>query len=80
MITKETAKIANGYVKTFSTRIFWIVKVIQPVPQPVYELCDLRDSPNEGLFYNYGIVKVTVSPRTEFQIDKIVRTRNKNGI
>ena len=23
---------------------------------------------------------VTVSPETEFQIDKIVRTRNKNGI
>jgi len=25
-------------------------------------------------------VKVTLSPETEFQIDNIVRTRNKNGI
>jgi len=34
----------------------------------------------EGQFYNYELVKFTVSPETEFQIDKIVRTPNKNGI
>jgi len=50
------------------------------VPQPVYELSDLEDRGIEGKFYNYELVKVTVSPETEFQIDKIVRTRNKNGI
>ena len=50
------------------------------MPQPVYELSDLEDRGNEGQFYNYELVKVTVSPETEFQIDKIVRTRNKNGI
>jgi len=33
----------------------------------------------EGQFYNYELVKVTVSPRTEIQIDKIVSTRNTNG-
>jgi len=40
----------------------------------------LQDRPIEGLFYNYDLVKVTVSPRTEFEIGKIVRTRNKDGI
>ena len=36
--------------------------------------------PIEGQFTNYALVKVTVSTQTEFQIDKIVRTRNKCGI
>jgi len=50
------------------------------VPQPVYELSDLQDRSIEGQFYSYELCKVTVSPETAFQIDKIVRTRNKNGI
>ena len=60
--------------------IFRVAKIIQRVPQPVYELTDLQDRPIEGQFYNYELVKVTVTPQTEFEIDKIVRTRNKNGI
>jgi len=46
----------------------------------VCELSDLQNRPIEGRFYNYELVKVTVSPETEYQIDKILRTRNKNGI
>ena len=49
------------------------------MPQPFYELSDLQARPNEGKFYNYEFVKVTISPN-RVQIDKIVRTRNKNGI
>ena len=59
---------------------FQVVKVIQRMPQPVYELSDLQDRPIEGQFYNYELVRVTVSPQTQFQIDKIVRTRSKDGI
>jgi hypothetical protein len=50
------------------------------MPQPVYELSDLQGRPIEGQFYNYELVKVAVSPQTEFQIDKIVRTRTKGDI
>jgi hypothetical protein len=50
------------------------------VPQPVYELSDLQDRHIEGIFYNYELGKVTVSPESQFQIDKIVSTRNKGGI
>jgi hypothetical protein len=50
------------------------------MPQPVYELSDLQACPIEGQFYNYDLVKVTVSPQTDFQIYKRVRTRNKDGI
>jgi hypothetical protein len=79
-ITKQRVAFAKGYEQTFSTEIFRIVKVITRVPQPVYELSDLQDRHLEGRFYNYEQAKFTVSPETEFQIDKIVRTRNKNGI
>ena len=48
--------------------------------QPVYELSDLQDRTIEGQFYNYELVRITVSPQTPFQIDKIVRTVNNNGI
>jgi hypothetical protein len=79
-ITKEKIKFAKGYGQTFSTEIFSVVNVIQRMPQPVYELSDLQDRPIEGQFYNYELVKFTVSPESEFQIDKIVRTRIQGGI
>jgi len=79
-ITKEKVNFVKRYEKTFSTEIFRVVKVIPHVPQPVYELSDLQARPNEGQFYNYELVKVVVSSQTEFQIDKILRTRNKDGI
>jgi hypothetical protein len=79
-ITKENVMFARGYEQTFSTEIFRFVKVIQRIPQPVYELSDLQDRPIEGQFYNYDLVKVTILPESEFQIDKIVRSRNQGGI
>jgi hypothetical protein len=79
-ITKEKLKFAKGYEQNYSTEIFRVVKVINRKPQPVYELTDLNNRPIEGQFYNYELVKVTVSPETEFQIDKIVRSRTHKGI
>ena len=79
-ITKETVKFVKGCKQTFSTEIFRVVKVIQRVPQPVYKLSDFQSQHIEGHFYNYELVKVTVSPDTEFEIDKIVRTRKNGGI
>jgi len=79
-ITKQKVASAKSYEQTFSTEIFVVVKFILRVPQPVYELSDLKDRGIEGQFYNYELVNVTVSPEIEFQIAKIVRTRNKNDI
>jgi hypothetical protein len=79
-ITKEKVKVAKRYERNFSTEIFRIVKVMQHAPRPVYELSDLQARLIEGQFYNYELVKVTVSPQTEFQKDKILRTRKNGGI
>ena len=65
-ITKEKVKFVKRYEMIFSTEIFRVVKVIQRVFQPVYKLSDLWARPIEGQFYNYELVKVTVSSQTEF--------------
>ena len=72
-ITKEKVKFAKGYEQNFSKEIFRVVKVVPRVPQPVYELSDLQNRPIEGQIYSYELVK-------EFETDKILRTRNRNGI
>ena len=78
-ITKEKVKFARvGTI--FSTEIFQVVKVIQPMPQLVYELSHLQARPIEFKYYNYELIEVIVSAKTEYQIDKIVHTYNKNGI
>jgi len=68
-ITKQKVKFAKGYEQTFSTEIIRVVKVIPRVPQPIYQLSDLQDRSIEGQFYDYELVKVTVSPLTDFQIE-----------
>ena len=50
------------------------------MPQHFCEISDLQACHIEGKFYNYELVKVTVSPQTELQIDKILSPRTKNGI
>jgi hypothetical protein len=79
-ITKQKVKLAKGYEQSFSTEIFRVVKVLQRVPQIVYELPDSQGRPIEGQFYKYELVRVTALPQTQFQIGKIVRTKNKEGI
>ena len=79
-ITKEKVKFEKVYEQNFSTEIFQVFMVIRRVPQPVYEMSDLQSRPIEGQFYNYELVKFTVSPDTEFEIHKIVRTRKNGGI
>jgi len=77
LITKEKVKFAKGYEQPFSTEIFRVIKFIQRVPQPVYEMSDLQARLIEGQFYNYELLKFNVSPKTEFQIHKRVNTGNK---
>jgi hypothetical protein len=79
-IRKDKVKFTKGYEQTISTENFRVAKVIKRVPKPVHERTDFQDRHIEGQFYNYELVTDTVSPQTEFQIDKIVRTRNRHGI
>ena len=42
--------------------------------QPFYERTDTQNRSIKDQFYNYELVKVTVSHQTEFEIDKMVRS------
>jgi hypothetical protein len=60
-ISKQKVLFAKGYEQTFSTEILRVAKVIKRKPQPVNLLTDLQNRPIEGQFYNYEIVKVTIT-------------------
>jgi hypothetical protein len=60
-ISKQKVLFAKGYEQTYSADIFRVTQVIQRKPQPVYQLTDLQDRPIEGMFYNYELVKVTIT-------------------
>jgi ''chromo'' (CHRromatin Organisation MOdifier) domain. len=49
------------------------------MPQAVYDLSDMQDHPIEGKFYNYSLSRLLYHPK-DFQIDRIVVTRNKGSI
>ena len=66
--------------KHFQQKYSALLKLFTSVPQPVYEMSELQGRPIEGQFCNYELVKVTVPPQTEFQVDIIIRTRNNDGI
>jgi xanthine dehydrogenase molybdopterin-binding subunit B len=63
-ISKQKVLFAKGYEQSYSTQIFRVAKVIKRKPQPVYYLTDLQGRPIEGQFYNYELVKVSVTPDT----------------
>ena len=50
------------------------------MPQVLYEISHLQARPIEEEFYNYELVKETLSPQNGFQINNILRTRNTGGI
>ena len=62
-ITKENVKFAKGYEKTFSTEIFRVVKDIQRLHQPVYELSDLQGRPIEVSFTITSLSRSLYHPR-----------------
>jgi hypothetical protein len=78
-ITKEKLKFAKGYEQNYPTEIFRVVKVINRKPQSVYEL-RFKESANRKPVLQLRVGKSYSIPKSEFQIDKIVRTRTHNDI
>jgi transposase InsO family protein len=78
-ISREKMIFSKGSEQNYTTEIFVINKVIRK-PRPVYELSDLNNTPIEGQFYGEELSPVHVTKHTTFKIDKILRTRVRNGI
>jgi len=73
-------KFAKGGQQNYITEIFRIIKIIRRTPRPVYELEDLNGKVTEGHFYGEELTSVLISKGTNFQINKILRTRVRRGI
>ena len=70
---------AKSAEQNFSTEIFRIVKVIERRPRHLYELEDLNGIPIERQFYQEELIRVRVTRRTVYKIDKILK-RVRRGI
>lgn len=78
-ITKHKHTFQKGYESNWSDEIFIITSVILRSPWVVYTLKDLEDESITGTFYEKELQKVTISPTSEYKIDKIIRYR-KSGV
>ena len=74
-ISKERLPFAKGYTPNYTEEIFQVTNVDRNRPIPTYELKDLNGEDIKGSFYAEELVKVNVSPDTEYRIEKILRRR-----
>ncbi len=76
-IAQEKYIFKKGYLPTFTEEIFTITERIARQP-PVYRIKDLHSEPVVGIYYETELVKV-VKPDEIYKIEKILKTRKKNG-
>jgi hypothetical protein len=79
-ISKEKMKFAKGGGQNYTTEIFKIRNVVHRSPRPVYELEDMLGAQIDGQFYSEELSPVTLSSRTTYKIDKILKKRRRGGI
>lgn len=77
-VSKNKHLFSKEYTPNYSHEIFMIKKVLlrQPI---VYKLEDLMNEEITGIFYEQEVQKVIMNEKTEYLIDKILKTRNKRG-
>jgi hypothetical protein len=78
--SKEKMKFAKGREQNYTTEIFKLRKVMHRSPHPVYELEDLVGTQIDGQFYSEELRPVSISSRTNYKIDKILKKRRRRGI
>jgi hypothetical protein len=79
-ISKQQMKFAKGWEKNYTTQIFKIRKLVHRSPCPVYDLEDLLGTEIDGQFYSEKLSPVSISGRTTYKIDKILKKRRRRGI
>ena len=78
-VSKQKDIFQKGYIANFSEEIFTVAEQINRVP-PVYRLEDSNGEILDGTFYSEELCRVVSSKSDLFLIDKILKTRTKNGI
>ena len=78
-ITTQKVKFTKRYEQTLSKEIFRIGRLFNACPN-LFANCQACRIVLSKASFTIKLVKFTVSPETEFQIDKVVRTRKNGGI
>jgi len=68
----------KGYLGDWSEEIFEIASCLSTTPV-TYELKDLAGELIKGRFYEPEVQKVTKSDNERFDVDRILKTRKRNG-
>jgi hypothetical protein len=76
-VSKEKMKFAKGGKQNYTTEIFKIRNVVHRSPRPVYEMDDLLGAQIDGQFYSEELSPVSISSRTTYKIDKILKRRRR---
>ena len=79
-ISKAKSIFDKGYVSNWTNEIFNVDKQQGDDERQVYKLKDDEGEEVYGRFYPEEIQKITTSPETIFQIEKILRRRKSNGV
>ena len=77
-ITMQRQPLRKGYLGQWSLEIFEIATLLPTTPV-TYELRDLAGETIKGRFYEPEIKKVLMSDDERFDIDRIIKTRKRDG-
>ena len=69
----------KGYLPGWTDEIFKVTHRVPRTP-PVYRLADLMGEPLQGTFYTEELQKVRAREDDYFPIEKILKTRKRNGV
>ncbi len=69
----------HGYEHKFSDEIFIIYDTVKSASLNLYRIKDRSDEKVTGLFYEQELSKVEIESTEGYRIDKILRTRKRNG-
>jgi len=77
-MAKQRRLFHKRYLGHLTEEVFEIAARLLTTPV-TYELCDLSGESIKGRFYEPEIQKVLKSDEERFDIDRIIRTRKRNG-
>jgi hypothetical protein len=78
-ISRPNTSFSKAYEGTWSMEVFQVCKILQNKERLLYELKDWGGKKLDARFYKEELQQVSVGPRTEFKIHKILRTIGKGS-
>ncbi|KAG8225932.1 hypothetical protein J437_LFUL005968 [Ladona fulva] len=76
-ISKERLPFAKGYTPNYTSEIFSVVGADRTRQVPTFKLQDMNGENIRGNFYVEELVRVNISPETEYKIEKILARKGR---